>query len=73
MQNEFSSDDDNGGYYGTCDHCEGAGVVDVECNSCAGTGKRFDGTACPYCRGLGQKSVTCPICRGAKVIWKTGK
>jgi len=69
-QHKIYAESDSG-YYGTCDHCGGSGQVDVECNACAGTGKRFDGEKCPHCRGLGQKSVTCIVCRGKGTIWKT--
>ena len=59
------------GYYGTCPNCNGRGEIDVECNPCAGTGRRFDGEPCPHCRGLGQKAVKCIVCNGSGKIWKS--
>ena len=59
----------SGGYWGTCTHCNGAGNVDVQCNPCGGTGRRFDQTKCPHCNGLGQKAIKCIICGGKGKIW----
>ena len=55
------------GVYLDCKHCSGVGRLDVECNSCGGTGKRFDGSKCPYCQ-WGRKSVECLVCRGQKKL-----
>ena len=75
MSSQYDSDEDDSWGWFDCEHCQGAGVMYGECNSCAGTGYRADGSTCPHCKGSKEIEVRCPICqnRNNGKIWRKGK
>lgn len=51
-----------------CTACEKSGLM--ECGSCHGVGRTFEGASCATCEG---DAVPCTSCNGKGEVWRTGR